>query len=104
MSIWQAGQQFITNLAAQFLLPVQNGGPQNAVIPMTGGVFTADGTNTVTVADTAVNAGSGILIMLKTAGGTVGAIPSVKTKTAGTGFTVSGTASDTSLYTYLILG
>lgn len=67
------------------------------------GTFTCNGTSSVTVTDTRVSAGSVIVIGLKTVGGTVGAIPSVKTVTAGTGFTVSGTASDTSVYNYAIL-
>lgn len=79
-------------------------GPQKEQFRMTSGTFMANGTSTVTVADTAVTATSMILISLNTVGGTVGAIPSVKTITAGTGFTVSGSASDTSVYNYLIIG
>lgn len=67
------------------------------------GTFTCNGATPVTVANTAVTANSQVLITLKTVGGTVGAIPSVKTITAGTGFTVSGTASDTSVYNYRII-
>ena len=79
-------------------------GPQREQFRMTPGTFTANGASAVTVADTNVTATSMILIALKTVGGTVGAIPAVKTITAGTGFTVAGTASDTSVYNYLILG
>jgi hypothetical protein len=68
------------------------------------GTFTCNGTTGVTVANTDVTANSGILVTLKTVGGTVGAIPSVKTITPGTGFTISGTASDTSVYNYHIIG
>jgi hypothetical protein len=68
------------------------------------GTFTANGTTAVTVTDSRVTANSSIDITLKTVGGTVGAIPSIKTITAGTGFTISGTASDTSVYNYLIVG
>lgn len=67
------------------------------------GTFTANGTSAVTVADTNVTANSNIIVTLKTVGGTVGAVPSVKTITAGTGFTISGTASDTSVYNYAII-
>jgi len=67
------------------------------------GTFTANGTSAVTVANSLVTANSSIVITLKTVGGTVGAIPSIKTITAGTGFTVSGTASDTSVYNYKII-
>jgi hypothetical protein len=65
--------------------------------------FTCNGTTPVTVADKRITPQSIVIATLKTVGGTVGAIPSVKTITAGTGFTISGTASDTSVYNYIIL-
>lgn len=68
------------------------------------GTFTCNGTSTVTVTNPKITPQSQVLITLKTVGGTVGAIPSVKTITPGTGFTVSGTASDTSIYNYAIIG
>lgn len=68
------------------------------------GTFTCNGATPVTVTDAAVSANSAIVVTLKTVGGTVGAIPAIKTITAGTGFTIAGTASDTSVYNYLILG
>jgi hypothetical protein len=77
------------------------GSPDGVTIDV--GTFTANGTSAVTVADTNVTADSLIIVALKTVGGTVGAIPAVKTKTAGTGFTVAGTASDTSVYSYFII-
>ncbi len=67
------------------------------------GTFTANGATPVTVANTAVTANSLIIFTLKTVGGTVGAYPAVKTITAGTGFTVGATASDTSSYNYRII-
>jgi hypothetical protein len=67
------------------------------------GTFTANGTTLVVVANTKITADSHVVITLKTVGGTVGAIPSIKVITAGTGFSVSGTASDTSVYNYKIL-
>lgn len=67
------------------------------------GTFTANGTTPVAVADTDVTANSVIVITLKTVGGTVGAYPAIKTITAGTGFTVAATASDTSVYNYRII-
>lgn len=67
------------------------------------GTFTANGTTPVTVATTAFIAGSTVAISLKTVGGTVGAIPHLATATAGTGFTVIGTASDTSVYNWSII-
>lgn len=67
------------------------------------GTFTANGASAVTVADTRITANSSVVVTLKTVGGTVGAIPAIKTITPGTGFTIAGTASDTSVYNYLIL-
>ena len=68
------------------------------------GTFAANGVTPVTVTNAAVTAGSNIVITLKTVGGTVGAIPHVETITPGTGFTVIGTATDTSTYNYEIRG
>lgn len=68
------------------------------------GTFTANGVTAVTVANTVVTANSAIIVTLKTVGGTVGAIPAIKTITPGTGFTIAGTASDTSVYNYTIIG
>ncbi len=67
------------------------------------GTFTANGTTAVTVTDSRVTANSSINVTLKTAS-TPGALPSIKTITAGSGFTISGTASDVSTYNYLISG
>ena len=79
-------------------------GPQISQFRVTSGTFIANGATPVTVAAANVTATSMILISLNTPGGTVGAIPAVATITAGTGFTVAGTASDTSTYNYLIIG
>lgn len=68
------------------------------------GTFTCNGATAVAVTDANVTANSQVLVTLKTVGGTVGAVPSVKTITAATGFTISGTASDTSVYNYAIIG
>jgi hypothetical protein len=57
----------------------------------------------VTVVNAAVTSSSVVLFTLKTVGGTVGAIPVVATITPGTGFTVKGTAGDTSTYNYRLL-
>jgi hypothetical protein len=67
------------------------------------GSFTMNGATAVTVADPKFTANSPVVFTLKTVGGTVGAYPSIKTVTPGTGFTVSGTASDTSVYNYWFL-
>ena len=67
------------------------------------GTFTANGATPVTVANAAVTVDSIIVFTLKTAGGTVGAIPRCVTITPGTGFNVNCTASDTSVYNYRII-
>ena len=79
-----------------------SGGLNRAIFGKTG-TFTCDGTNAVTVTNKNVTANSIIIPTLKTVGGTVGAIPAVKTITPGTGFTIAGTASDTSVYNYVLL-
>lgn len=72
---------------------------------ITGGTFTCNGATPVTVADANVGANSAIVITLKTVGGTVSpSVPYIATITAGTGFTVTGTALDTSVYNYQIHG
>ena len=67
------------------------------------GTFVCNGVTPVTVNNTSLTANDLILISLDTVGGTVGAIPAVQTRTASTGFTVAGTASDTSTYRYLLI-
>lgn len=68
------------------------------------GTFTANSTNSVSVANKLVTSNSAIVITLKTVGGTVGnSTPAIKTITPGTGFTVTALASDTSVYNYTIL-
>lgn len=67
------------------------------------GTVTLNGATPVTVSNTSITANSGVVFTLKTVGGTVGAVPSIKTITAGTGFTVAGTASDTSVYNYHVI-
>jgi len=67
------------------------------------GTFVMNGVTPVVVGNTNLAAGDQVLFTLQTVGGTVGAYPSIKTRTNGTGFTVAGTASDTSTYAYVIL-
>lgn len=67
------------------------------------GTFVVNGVTPVTVANTSITANSMIFYALKTVGGTVGAIPHTATITPGTGFTVVGTASDTSTYFYMVV-
>ena len=80
-----------------------NGGTQVSAVAANGGTVTLNSGSAVTVANTNVTANSIILLTLKTVGGTVAA-PYVATITPGTGFTVNGGGSDTSVYNYLILG
>lgn len=80
------------------------GGPTDTFLLASQGTFVCNGATPVTVANTNLTATSMILVSLKTVGGTVGAIPAPATVTPGTGFTIQGTASDTSTYSYVILG
>lgn len=93
-------QYLITYTAAGTITMV---GVEQGYFPSVG-TFTANGASAVTVANAAFTAGSSVIITLKTVGGTVGAIPHLATVTPGTGFTVVGTASDTSVYNYEIRG
>lgn len=67
------------------------------------GTFVCNGVTPVTVTNTSIAVTDAIIISLNTVGGTVGAVPAVKTITASTGFTVAGTAADTSTYNYAII-
>lgn len=77
-------------------------GGSNRLIKGRTGTFTCNGATPVTVANKLVTSNSAITVTLKTVGGTVGAIPAIQTITPGTGFTIAGTASDTSQYNYTI--
>lgn len=68
------------------------------------GIFTAAGTGTVTIADTSISTASTVDITLKSVGGTVGSTPTIKTITTGTGFTITATTADVSVYNYTITG
>lgn len=67
------------------------------------GTFVCNGATPVTVNNTNVAITDAIIVSLNTVGGTVGAVPAVKTITGATGFTIAGTASDTSTYNYAII-
>lgn len=67
------------------------------------GQITITAATPVTLTHPMIKPGSLILFSLNTVGGTVGAIPTVKTITQGS-CTVAGTASDTSTYNYVVLG
>ena len=99
--------QTIPNGAALLFVPptAGSGAPSLDSVSLLGvGSFVANGATAVTVADAGVTANSCINITLGTVGGTVGALPAIKTITPGTGFTVAATASDTSTYNYLRIG
>lgn len=76
-------------------------GPYTTIVEYSQGTFTCNGTTAVTITDPAIVTTSIIDISLNTVGGTVGAIPAVKTITSGS-CTVAGTASDTSVYNYVV--
>lgn len=79
-------------------------GGMNRIFKGRSGTWVCDGTNAVTVANPLITANSVVLTTIKTVGGTVSAtMPNVKTITPGTGFTISGLASDTSTYNYVII-
>ena len=67
------------------------------------GTFTLNGATPVAVGNTSIAITDAIVISLNTVGGTVGVQPHIPTITADTGFTVVGTASDTSVYNYAII-
>ena len=67
------------------------------------GSFVANGATGVVVAAPTVAATSVIAISFKTLGGTQGAQPTVTALNAGVGFTVAGTALDTSTYNFVVL-
>lgn len=70
---------------------------------MTSTTATLNGATPVTVVAPAVTANSTFIWGLKTVGGTVSPNgPAVLTVTPGTGFTVGGTASDTSTYNIIV--
>lgn len=93
----------ITSLVGAFFLDIGTSGPQSAKLPLNGGTVTCTAGGDITVSNTAVDAGSLVILTLKTAGGTVAA-PFIKTITTSTGFVVTCGGSDTSVYNYLIIG
>lgn len=68
------------------------------------GTFSLNGTTTVTISNTTVALTDFIGISLNTEAGAFGAQPHVVSISAGVFFTVVGTASDTSLYNYTMIG
>ncbi len=75
---------------------------QNRTVNLMHGTVTLNGATPVTVANAFITANSNVNFTLKTVGGTVGAVPAIQTITPSTGFTVAGTALDTSVYNYRV--
>lgn len=69
----------------------------------TSGTFVCNGATNVTITTTAASANMVFLCGLNTVGGTVGNTPHITTISAGTSFTVAGTALDTSTYNWAII-
>ncbi len=67
------------------------------------GTFVCNGATPVSVSNTSIAITDTIIASLNTVGGTVGAVPAVVTITAGVGFDIKGTASDTSTYNYVVI-
>ena|SRR5208337_2626451 len=86
-----------------FLWPLDNGSAEGGALQISVGTFTMNSGTAVTVANAAVTASSQILLTPKTVSGTLAAAW-VVTITPGTGFTVNGGGSDTSVWNYAIIG
>jgi hypothetical protein len=97
------GQIKLTSFTNPFGISTQGPGPTSTFLLVSGGTVTCTGGGTITVSNTNVDAGSAIILTLKTVGGTVAA-PFIATITAGTGFSVTCGASDTSVYNYVVIG
>ncbi len=67
------------------------------------GTFVLNGSTPVTVGNTSIAITDAIIFSLNTIGGVVGVYPTIATITAGSGFTVAGTAADVSTYNYAII-
>lgn len=101
----QSGMVRLTNFGTQTNL-TGIGSPcvTSCYVTLSQGTVTLNGATPVTVANSLMTANSVVLFTLKTVGGTVSPnAPNVLTTTPGTGFTVGGTALDTSTYNYVIL-
>lgn len=84
-------------------IPMDTGGSVDASLLTHGGTVTLNGATPITVADAYVTVNSFIIFSLKTVGGTVSSAD-LETLTPGVGFTVQGSAGDTSTYSYIIIG
>ena len=78
-------------------------GPMSSAVLVSSGTVTLNGATPVSVVNALVTANSIIIFTLKTAAGTQGAYP-VATPSAGVGFNVKGTALDTGVYNWTVIG
>lgn len=86
-------------------IDADNGSALEGSILYHGGTVQLNGATPVVVADAYVTGNSMIFFTIKTPGGTVSPnAPNALTVTPGTGFTVGGTALDTSIYNYVVIG
>jgi hypothetical protein len=97
------GQIRLRSLVGPLGIGTQGPGPTSSYLLVSGGTLTCTGGGTITVTNANVDAGSAIILTLKTVGGTV-AQPFIATITANTGFTVTCGGSDTSVYNYVVIG
>ena len=93
----------LTSFANQFGIATLGPGPQSTYLLVSGGTVVCTGGGTPSVTNTNVDAGSAIILTLKTAGGTP-AVPIVTTITVGSGFSITCGGSDTSTYNYVVIG
>lgn len=92
-------------IGSQSLIPFAPnsvGQPAQTYLNLASGTFTATG-SPVVVANTNITANSVIIFTPKTTGGTI-ASPYVSSITPGTGFTVTTGGSDSSIWSYVIIG
>jgi len=86
-------------------MPVMTLGDKNRLNAARRGTVTLNGATNVAVTNKFITKDSVVIFTLKTVGGTVSpSAPNIKLITAGSGFSVAGTASDTSVYNYQIIG
>ena len=103
MTIGSPASALVVGSAIPFV-PAGNGSVPTKFVDVVYGTFVLNEDTPVTVADAGFTASSIVVITLQTVGGTVGAVPALQTVTPGTGFTVAGTTSDTSTYSYVRIG
>lgn len=100
------GAQIISGEDGNTYVPAINSGPQSAVAlyPVKKrGTFVLNGATPVAVDYPAMALTTVIVPSFNTLGGTQGAAPVVVSITAGVGFSVAGTASDTSTYNWIAI-